>query len=198
VRDVRFPARCEPRRGRHVADRLRSDEADRRRRGTDRRAREESRELRSELATGPRRAAPRRRWHSVKRVVVLGGGFAGVSDAQTVQLRRRLSGQVVAVRYDALIIALGGVTDLAAVPGMGEHGVGVRTLGDAFYLRNRALDMLEEARIESNAERRERLLTFVVVGGGSTGVEVAAELRDLVELAARSFKDVRLEPRVVL
>src|SRR6266508_5787790 len=68
--------------------------------------------------------------------------------AQTVQLRRRLSGAVVAVHYDALIIALGGVTDLAAVPGMAEHGVGVRTLGDAFCLRNRALDMLEEARIE--------------------------------------------------
>ena len=118
--------------------------------------------------------------------------------AQTVQLRRRLSGEVVAVHYDALIVALGGVTDLAAVAGMAEHGVGVRTLGDAFYLRNRALDMLEEARIESDAERRKRLLTFVVVGGGSTGVEVAAELRDLVELAARSFHDVRLEPRVVL
>jgi NADH dehydrogenase len=118
--------------------------------------------------------------------------------SKTVQLRRRLSGQIVAVAYDALIIALGGVTDLAAVPGMADHGVGVRTLGDAFYLRNRALDMLEEARIESDAERRERLLTFVVVGGGSTGVEVAAELKDLVELAARSFQDVRLEPRVVL
>jgi len=118
--------------------------------------------------------------------------------ARTVHLRRRLSGQIVAVHYDALIIGLGGVTDLAAVPGMAEHGVGVRTLGDAFYLRNRALDMLEEARIESDAERRERLLTFVVVGGGSTGVEVAAELRDLVVLAARSFHDVRLEPRVVL
>jgi NADH dehydrogenase len=120
------------------------------------------------------------------------------TSSQTVQLRRRLSGQVVAVRYDALIIALGGVTDLGAVPGMAEHGVGIRTLGDAFYLRNRALDMLEEARIESDAERRERLLTFVVVGGGSTGVEVAAELKDLVELAARSFRDVLLEPRVVL
>ena len=119
-------------------------------------------------------------------------------EAKAVQLRRRLSGQVVAVHYDALIIALGGVTDLAAVPGMAEHGVGIRTLGDAFYLRNRALDMLEEARIESDAERRERLLTFVVVGGGSTGVEVAAELRDLVDLAARSFQDVHLEPRVVL
>jgi NADH dehydrogenase len=42
------------------------------------------------------------------------------------------------------------------------------------------------------------LLTFVVVGGGSTGVEVAAELNDLVELAARSFRDVDLKPRVVL
>ncbi len=118
--------------------------------------------------------------------------------SKTVQLRRRLSGQVVSVGYDALVIALGGVTDLAAVPGMAEHGVGIRTLGDAFYLRNRALDMLEEARIEADPERRERLLTFVVAGGGSTGVEVAAELKDLVELAARSFQDVRLEPRVVL
>jgi NADH:ubiquinone reductase (H+-translocating) len=118
--------------------------------------------------------------------------------AQVVQLRRRMSGQLVPIRYDALIVALGSVTDLVAVPGMAEHGVGIRTLGDAFYLRNRALDMLEEARIEPDPQRRQRLLTFVVAGGGSTGVEVAAELKDLVELAARSFHDVRLEPRVVL
>ncbi len=117
---------------------------------------------------------------------------------RTVGLRRRLSGSVSTIHYDALIIAVGGVTDLAAVPGMAEHAVGIRTLGDAFYLRNRALDMLEEARIETDPARREELLTFVVIGGGSTGVEVAAELNDLVELAARSFRDVRLVPRVVL
>jgi NADH dehydrogenase len=117
---------------------------------------------------------------------------------KTIGLRRRLSGAIGTIEYDALIIAVGSVTNLAAVPGMAEHAVGIRTLGDAFYLRNRALDMLEEARIETDPTRRERLLTFVVVGGGSTGVEVAAELQDLVELAARSFRDVRLEPRVVL
>jgi NADH:ubiquinone reductase (H+-translocating) len=117
---------------------------------------------------------------------------------RTVHLRRRLSGQVAEIGYDALILALGGVTDLSAVPGMTEHAVGVRTLGDAFYLRNRALDMLEEARIETDADRRQQLITFIVIGGGSTGVEVAAELKDLLELAARSFRDVRLEPRVVL
>jgi NADH dehydrogenase len=118
--------------------------------------------------------------------------------SRTVHLRRRLSATLVPIPYDALVIALGGVTDLSAVPGMAEHAVGIRTLGDAFYLRNRALEMLEEARVESDEVRRERLLTFVVVGGGSTGVEVAAELKDLLELAAASFHDVRLEPRVVL
>ena len=117
---------------------------------------------------------------------------------KTIGLRHRLSGALSTIEYDALILAVGSVTNLAAVPGMAEHAVGIRTLGDAFYLRNRALDMLEEARIETDPTRRERLLTFVVIGGGSTGVEVAAELQDLVELAARSFRDVRLEPRVVL
>src|SRR6478752_7132977 len=119
-------------------------------------------------------------------------------ERKTVALRRRVSGAVSTIEYDALILAVGGVTDLRAVPGMADHAVGIRTLGDAFYLRNRALDMLEEARIETDATRREQLLTFVVIGGGSTGVEVAAELKDLVELAGRSFRDVRLEPRVVL
>ncbi len=119
-------------------------------------------------------------------------------ERRTIGLRRRLAGAPTEVRYDALILALGGVTDLSAVPGMAEHAVGIRTLGDAFYLRNRALEMLEEARVEPDPDRRERFLTFVVVGGGSTGVEVAAELKDLLELAARSFHDVHLDPRVVL
>jgi NADH:ubiquinone reductase (H+-translocating) len=127
-------------------------------------------------------------------------GYVSAIDVKnkTVSLTRPRSGTTTAIEYDALIIAIGSVTDLAMVPGMAEHSVGVRTLGDAFYLRNRALDMLEEARIEKNDVRRRRLLTFVVVGGGSTGVEIAAELKDLVELAAKSFNDVRLEPRVIL
>src|SRR3954468_3838416 len=115
-----------------------------------------------------------------------------------ITVRRRSGSETFSVDYDALIIALGGVTNLAAVPGMAEHGITVRTLSDAIYLRNRALEMLEEARVETDPDRRAQQLTFVVVGGGSTGVEVAAELRDLVETAAASFTDVKLEPRVVL
>lgn len=107
--------------------------------------------------------------------------------ARKVHVRRRQSGQEFAVPYDALVIALGSVTDFRGVPDMAEHAIGVRTLGDAFYLRNRALAMLEEAATEPDPDRRRRLLTFVVVGGGSTGVEVAAELEDLVRTAGRTF-----------
>ena len=110
--------------------------------------------------------------------------------AREVHIRRRQSGQEFSVPYDALVLALGSVTDLGNVPGMAEHAIAVRTLGDAFYLRNRALGMLEEAVTETDPERRRRLQTFVVVGGGSTGVEIAAELEDLLRTAGRTFPDL--------
>jgi len=112
-------------------------------------------------------------------------------------VRRRQSGQTFEVEYDALIIALGSVTDFRAVPGMAEHALGVRTLGDAFFLRNKALATLEEAANEPDADRRAALLTFVVVGGGSTGVEVAAELEDLLSTAQKTFATLP-PPKVVL
>lgn len=116
---------------------------------------------------------------------------------RSVVVRRRESGREFRVDYDALVVALGSVTDLRAVPGMAEHAIGVRTLGDAFYLRNRALSMLEEAANETDPDRRDALLTFVVVGGGSTGVEVAAELEDLLRTAHRTFGTLPA-PRIVL
>lgn len=114
-----------------------------------------------------------------------------------VSVRRRQSGRTFGIDYDSLVIALGSVTDLRAVPGMADHAIGVRTLGDAFYLRNRALGMLEEAANEPDRDRRDALLTFVVVGGGSTGVEVGAELEDLLRTAHRTFSTLP-RPRVVL
>ena len=117
--------------------------------------------------------------------------------SKRVSIRRRQSGLTFDVEYDALVIALGSITDFRAVPGMAEYALGVRTLGDAFFLRNRALAMLEEAAGEEDPERCAALLTFVVVGGGSTGVEVAAELEDLLRTAHKTFSTLA-EPRIVL
>src|SRR5262249_13742118 len=63
----------------------------------------------------------------------------------------------------------------------------VKTIGDAFAIRNHALSMLERADAEGDADERARLLTFVVAGGGFSGVEVVAELADLLDDAVRYY-----------
>ena len=101
--------------------------------------------------------------------------------------------------YDQLLIALGSSTDLSRLPGMAEHAFPFKTLGDAFFLRNHLISVIEMAEIEPDPEEKRELLTFVVVGGGYTGVEVVAEINDFVREAAQSYLHVKSsEARVVL
>jgi len=103
------------------------------------------------------------------------------------------------VEYDHLVIALGNVTSFAGQPGLAEHALPFKYLGDALVLRNHAINALEEADIERDPGARRGLLTFAVAGGGFSGVEAVAELNDFVRAAARSFRNVRPEEiRVVL
>jgi NADH:ubiquinone reductase (H+-translocating) len=103
------------------------------------------------------------------------------------------------LHYDHLVIALGNVTSFAGQPGLAEYALPFKYLGDALALRNRLIHTLEEADIEPDPEVRRALLTFVVAGGGFSGVEAVAELNDFVRAAARSFRNLRSEEiRVVL
>jgi NADH dehydrogenase len=66
-----------------------------------------------------------------------------------------------------------------------EHAIGLKVLEEATRLRNHVLRCMEQAEIETDPEEREALLSFVVVGGGPTGVEYAGALGELVQLVAR-------------
>jgi NADH dehydrogenase len=105
-----------------------------------------------------------------------------------------------AVPFDHLIIAPGNVTDFRGLPGLPEHALPFKNLADALEVRSRVIWALEEADIESEDEAlRRQLLTFVVAGGGFSGVEVVAELNDFVRDVARSYRSIRPEDiRVVL
>ena len=94
------------------------------------------------------------------------------------------------LEYDHLVIALGNVTSFAGAPGLAEHALPFKYLGDALVLRNHAIHVLEEADIERDPEVRKSLLTFVVAGGGFSGVEAVAELNDFVRAAAKSFRNI--------
>jgi len=98
-----------------------------------------------------------------------------------------------------LVIALGSVTDFHGIPGVQEHALTVKSIGDAAAIRNRALALLEAADTEPNAAARRRLLTFVVGGGGFFGVETMAALNDFVRDAAKHYPRVTAtEMRTVL
>ena len=97
------------------------------------------------------------------------------------------------IPYDHLVIAVGSSTDLSRFPGMAEHAFPFRTLGDAFFLRNHLIRVLEAAEVESDPDEKVEELTFVVAGGGYTGVEVAAEINGFVREAAKSYRHI--EPK---
>jgi NADH dehydrogenase len=97
------------------------------------------------------------------------------------------------IPYDYLVIALGGVTNFYGMPGMLEHGKPFRTLADALALRNHLIHVMEEADVESDPAERKKLLTFVVAGGGFSGVELIAELHDFVTNVKDSYPRLRGE-----
>jgi NADH dehydrogenase len=96
--------------------------------------------------------------------------------------------------YDYLVIGLGSVTNFYGMPGMLEHAKPFRTLADAMALRSHVIRTLEEAEVETDPETRKKLLTFVVAGGGFSGVEVIAELNDFVHGVKRRYLRLRHEP----
>lgn len=97
------------------------------------------------------------------------------------------------IPYDYLVIALGEVTNFYGMPGMIENAMPFRTLADAMALRNHLIHVLEEADVEEDAELRRKLLTFVVGGGGFSGVEVIAEINNFVRDVKRHYIRLRSE-----
>jgi NADH dehydrogenase len=96
-----------------------------------------------------------------------------------------------AVRYEQLVVALGGVPATFPVPGLAERGLAFRTLADAIALRNHVLRRLEAADAAMDDAERDRQLSFLFVGAGYAGVEALAELADLVRDALRFYPRLR-------
>jgi NADH:quinone reductase (non-electrogenic) len=84
--------------------------------------------------------------------------------------------------YDQLVIALGGLPNFFGIPGVEEYSLTMRGIEDAERIRNRVIERFEEVSL-MRGEIPESKLTFVVIGGGATGVETAAELYNLVHEA---------------
>lgn len=109
----------------------------------------------------------------------------------TLTVSRMLDGKQQEVGFDHLVVGVGIADDLTAYPGLAHHALRLRDYRDAWRTRNHLITMLEMAAIETDAEERARLLTFVVAGGGYGGVEIATEVDEWVhELTRKEYPDI--------
>jgi len=103
------------------------------------------------------------------------------------------------LHYDQLVLACGTNANLDIVRGMGQYALPLKTLGDALFLRNRIIARLEQAELQSDPHHRRWLTTFIVVGGGFSGVETVGELVDFLQASLKYYKRVRPDDlRIVL
>jgi NADH:quinone reductase (non-electrogenic) len=105
--------------------------------------------------------------------------------------------ELTTVPYDQLVIALGQVVDLSRMPGLADRAFVTKDVMDAFRIRNQVLGCLEDADATTETRRRQSLLTFVVIGGGFTGVETLGALQELIRKSSnsiRTFDLTRFEP----
>jgi NADH dehydrogenase len=110
--------------------------------------------------------------------------------ARTIAVER-IDGQQVELAYDQLVVALGSVSRTLPVPGLAEHGIGLKSLSDAIALRNQVLRCLDIAESVEDPELRREYLGFVFVGAGYAGVEGLAELQDFAAQAVELYPRCR-------
>ena len=110
----------------------------------------------------------------------------------------KLNGSIIA--YDILVLAIGGQTNFFGIESLEQNSHQMKDIRSAIKTRNHLLKMFEQASYEVDAEKRRALLTFVIVGGGPTGVETAGALAELINLVmTKDYPKLDLgEVRVIL
>jgi NADH dehydrogenase len=92
--------------------------------------------------------------------------------------------------FDHLVLALGGVTNRAIIPGS-ELAMPFKTLADGIFLRNHVIDLFERAEIQPDEGKRRELLRFIVIGAGLVGVELMGEMTEFIPSLLRSYPRVK-------
>ena len=101
-------------------------------------------------------------------------------ETRSVRIRASTDAQAEPLRYDELVVAVGAVPAFHSLPGVSERAFTLKSLADATNLRDHVIRILDRAETEPEADARRRMLTFAVAGGGFAGVELVAQLHDLV------------------
>jgi len=112
---------------------------------------------------------------------------------KTVTLYGTAENRGIQLHYDFLVIALGSQTNFFGMKDVEDNAYTMKTLNDAVVLRNRIIDMMEQAENETDPILRKSLLRFIMVGGGFAGVETAGEINDFVADISKYYPNIQTE-----
>src|SRR3954463_11064862 len=124
---------------------------------------------------------------TLNRCRVITGAVTGLTHREKRARIAPVEGAEFELSYDVLVMAAGSVARTLPIPGLAEHGIGFKTVGEAIYLRNHVLARLDAASSTDDPEVRRRALTFTFVGGGDAGIQAFAELEDMAHYAIEHY-----------
>jgi NADH dehydrogenase len=126
----------------------------------------------------------------LRRCQVLSGRISRIDHARRTARFRPLEGPERDLAYDVLVLAPGSIARTLPIPGLAEQGIGFKQVEEAIALRNQVLEKLDIATTITDHAARRKLLTFVFVGGGYSGIEALAELEDMARSATQYYQNI--------
>ena len=130
---------------------------------------------------------------ALKWCTILAGNVTRIDHADRQVTVQPITGPARQVSYDEIVVAPGSISRTLPIPGLAEHAIGFKGMGEAIYLRNLVLSRLDIAATTTDEDVRRRALSFVFVGGGFAGIEALAELEDMVRDAIKNYPELEMD-----
>ena len=148
-----------------------------------------------EIAAGsidPRHSVVPLRAH-LKKTKVITASVTGVNHAAKKATITPAEGEAYELDYDIIVMTAGSVSRTFPIPGVADEAIGMKNIEEAVAVRDRVLTNFDKAAQLPAGPERDRLLTFVVIGGGFAGIETFAELRSFASALVKKYPEISFE-----
>ena len=123
----------------------------------------------------------------IQQTTVVVGHLDSIDEQKQLVIAKRKNNELIELHYDSLIIALSQKSNIATIPGMAAHACLIDSVADALRIRQRVLDLVEEAEFEEDSAEQVRLLSFAVLGFGECASAIAVEISQILRAAESSY-----------
>jgi NADH dehydrogenase len=148
-----------------------------------------------EVAAGsidPRHTVVSHRTH-LRKTNIITAAVTGVNHATRTATITPEGGESFEQPYDIIVVTAGSVSRTFPIPGVADEAIGMKNIEEAVAVRDRVLTNFDKASLLPAGPERDRLLTFVVVGGGFAGIETFAELRSFASALVKLYPSIKFE-----